>query len=53
LLNRHQEIFYGYGLLIGFGVWVIDSIMHAQEEGGSFSPANPAAAFRLTRYSTP
>jgi hypothetical protein len=52
LLNRHKEIF--YGLLIGFGVWVIDSIMHAQEEGGSFSiPANPAAALRLTRYSTP
>ena len=34
MLNRYKEIF--YGLLIGFAAWVIDAVMHAQEEGGSF-----------------
>ena len=34
MLNRYKEIF--YGLLIGFGAWVIDAMMHAREEGGSF-----------------
>jgi hypothetical protein len=34
LLNRYKEIF--YGLLLGLGAWVIDALMHAREEGGSF-----------------
>ncbi|HXM95209.1 MAG TPA: hypothetical protein VOA64_13315 [Candidatus Dormibacteraeota bacterium] len=34
MLNRYKEIF--YGLLLGSGAWVIDAMMHAQEEGGSF-----------------
>ncbi|HVS88321.1 MAG TPA: hypothetical protein VHF01_08865 [Candidatus Acidoferrum sp.] len=34
MLNRYKEIF--YGLLLGLGAWVIDAVMHAQEEGGSF-----------------
>lgn len=34
MLNRYKEIF--YGLLIGFGAWVIDAAMHAREENGSF-----------------
>ncbi len=32
--NRYKEIF--YGLLIGFGAWVIDAMLHAREEGGRF-----------------
>lgn len=34
MLNRYKEIF--YGLLLGFGAWVIDAMMHTQGEGGSF-----------------
>lgn len=34
MLNRYKEIF--YGVLIGFAAWIIDAVMHAQEEGGSF-----------------
>ncbi len=34
MLNRYKEIF--YGLLLGLGAWVIDAMMHTQEEGGSF-----------------
>ena len=34
MLNRYKEIF--YGLLLGFGAWLIDALMHAQAEGGSF-----------------
>lgn len=34
MLNRYKEIF--YGLLLGLGAWVIDAMMHAKEEGGSF-----------------
>ena len=34
MLNRYKEIF--YGLFLGFGAWIIDALMHAQEEGGSF-----------------
>ena len=34
MLNHYKEIFYGF--LLGCGAWVIDALMHAREEGGSF-----------------
>lgn len=34
MLNRYKEIF--YGLLLGFGAWIIDAAMHAHMESKSF-----------------
>lgn len=34
MLNRYKEIF--YGLLLGFGAWIIDAVMHAHMNNKSF-----------------